>query len=128
MAYVQVLMSHSLPSLGYVWLGADYSDLIHQSNQISDHILHLLPFLGDVKSTIRYASVREVWGDVWQRVGESGRSKAQVPAGVQGSVRCSFCSVPWTTVMLIPPPAEYLEYQRVDGDTCPNPETLGSIA
>lgn len=93
-AYVQVLISHSLPSLGYVWPEEDYSDLIPQSNQISDHILRLLPFIGDVKSTIRYASVREVWGDVWQRVGESGRSEAQVPPGVQGSVRCSFCSVP----------------------------------
>lgn len=71
LTYVQVLISHSLPSLGHVWTRQSGFSDGDRPEILSDDILRMVPFLGDVKSTLRFASIREVWEDVWTHMGEA---------------------------------------------------------
>ncbi|KAJ9114105.1 hypothetical protein QFC20_001621 [Naganishia adeliensis] len=85
LTYVQVLISHSLPSLGHVWTRQSGFSDDDRPEILSDDILRMVPFLGDVKSTLRFASIREVWEDVWTHMGEANSLNTRQATDSRGS-------------------------------------------
>jgi hypothetical protein len=75
-----------LPTLDSAWTKQNRSNLIRRIEIISDQISSSLPFLGDAKLTVRYASIRDVWEDIGTRIVERGAAQTAVLNGISGSV------------------------------------------
>ncbi|KAK4685742.1 hypothetical protein P7C73_g4402, partial [Tremellales sp. Uapishka_1] len=66
LAYIHTMLSLRLPSLSPEHLIAQS---VHVA-ELKDDIGRLVPFLQDVKSTVRHGTLREAWSSPWEAIGE----------------------------------------------------------
>ncbi|GHJ85112.1 hypothetical protein NliqN6_1514 [Naganishia liquefaciens] len=75
LAYVQVLITHSLPSLAHAEDPRRSNTLGGPEQSITESILKLAPFLSDPKSAVRFDTFRDAWQSVWDHVEHTEASR-----------------------------------------------------
>ena len=66
LAYLHTLLSFRLPSLATAHLADQDISL----EEVKKEMGILTPFLVEPKSTVRHESIRDAWGDVWEKIGK----------------------------------------------------------
>jgi hypothetical protein len=82
LAYVQVLITHSLPSLAHAEDPRRSNTLGGPEQSITESILKLAPFLSDPKSAVRFDTFRDAWQSVWDHVEHTEASRLDNGVGL----------------------------------------------
>ncbi|WVQ81383.1 hypothetical protein IAT38_003507 [Cryptococcus sp. DSM 104549] len=65
LAYVHTFLSFRLPSLSPTYISAQQLEVA----DLKSYLGQIVPFLVEPKSTVRYESLGEAWGSVWEAIG-----------------------------------------------------------